>query len=84
MLNEGASLANGVKIAVFTIGINHTVGVNHSRVHAPFKTVRMVGNAGDRPIGIARATLGVGVLKIPFDVEVGVKLRNKLLFRPQE
>ena len=84
MLNEGASLADGVEIAVFTVGINHAICVHHRCVHAPFKTVGMVGNAGYAAVRIARAAQGVGVLEIPLNVEIGIKLRNKILFRPQE
>ena len=62
MLNEGASLSNGVEIAVFTVGINHTICVHHGRVHAPLKAIGMVGNASNGSVRIARATLGVGVL----------------------
>src|SRR5256885_12633100 len=60
VLNERASLANGVEVAVFAIGIGHAIGIHHGCVHAPLKTVGMVGNAGDRPIRIAGAALGVG------------------------
>src|SRR5262245_49186914 len=65
VLNQNTALADGVEVAVFAVGVDRTVGIHHSGVHAPLKAVGMVGNTGDCPIRIACAALGVGVLKAP-------------------
>src|ERR1051326_7973160 len=84
VLNKGPSLSDSVEISVFTVGIDHAICINHGRVHAPLKTVRVVRNTGQAAVRIARAALGVGVLEAPLNVHVGIQLRNKVLFRPQE
>src|SRR6476646_4411987 len=53
VLKHHASLANGVEVSIFAVGVDGAVGVHHRGVHAPLKAVGMVGNAGDAPIGIA-------------------------------
>src|SRR5258708_113517 len=84
LLNQDTSLANRVKISIFAVGVDRSVRVHHGGIHAPFKSVGMVGNAGDGPIGIASAALRILVLEAPLDVEVGIELSDKERFRPQQ
>ena len=84
VLNQDTSLPDGVEIAILAVGIDSAICVHHGRIDAPFKAVRMVGNAGQTAVSIAGAALGVGVLEAPLNVEVGVELRNEILFRSQE
>src|SRR5882672_1554725 len=73
VLHQDAALANCVEVTVFTVGIDHAVPVHRSGIHAPFKTVGMVGDAADRPVRIAGATLRVGVLEAPLEVQAGTE-----------
>src|SRR6266481_2005489 len=49
-LQEDASLADGVQVAVFAVGVYHAVGIDDGRVHAPFEAIRMVGLATERTV----------------------------------
>jgi len=52
-LEHDATLSNSIEISIFAIGIDHAIGIHHGSVHAPLKTIGMVGNAGNGPIRVA-------------------------------
>src|SRR6185295_17745558 len=78
-----AALVYGVNVAVFTVGVDHAVHVDDRRVDAPLEAhIRPLSAGGirharDRSIRVARADLVVGILKLPFDIQVGAELRDE-------
>src|SRR5262249_46480146 len=79
-LVQGAPLIEHVEVAVFTIRVYQSVLVDDIGIDAPLETMRMIGNASEAAIGIARATLRIGVFELPLHGEVRAELRHEEFF----
>lgn len=63
------TLGQHVYVAILA-GRVHVAGrIHRGHVDAPFKSVRIRSAAGDRTTRTARATLGIGALELPLNIE---------------
>src|SRR5207248_6653064 len=71
-----AALIDRVEVAVLAVRIDDARCIDHEGVDAPLEALRMVADAGDVAVRVARAALGIRVLIAPLDVEALVELRD--------
>src|SRR5690348_1861338 len=57
------ALWNGIEMAVFAGDKDHAIAIHKWRIHAPLVAVGLIG-------------VEIRVLKLPFDIEIGVELRD--------
>jgi hypothetical protein len=60
---QNAALPYGIEISILAVGVDYAIGIHYNGIYAPLKSIWMIGNAGNRAVGIARAALGIRVLK---------------------
>src|SRR5262249_39205797 len=83
ILPECSTLVDGIDIAIFTVGVHHSITVHHRCVDAPLEpnvhplVSGTVGDTRDAAIRIASACLVVRALKLPLDSQVWIKLRDE-------
>src|SRR5262249_49422972 len=80
-LLEGTALADRVEVAVFTVGVDHSVRIDQSSVDTPLEAIRVIRDAGYRAVRISRAALRVGVLESPLDGQIWAELCDEELLR---
>ena len=86
LLLQRAALIDRKQIAIFAIGKDDSIRINHWSVDAPLEAERMIRYARYGAVRISPAALSVGVLEAPLDIHQTVRagraeLSHKVLFR---